>query len=465
MDFAQGSGTFSGNFIDFQNNNTSLFKVTSAGVTSIGFSTSQASTSAVCSTLANATAPTASTLYELRDCGAAPAADYAEMYPVEEGIEFGDIVAVGSEMVKTYDITNGSIDWNKEKGDITKLVKSDKTYQSNVIGIVSDNYGDFSSTGNNIKEENNPMPVALSGRVPVKIASDSEPIYPGDYITTSNELGKGTKATKAGSVIGKALGFWTPESTSGTVMVYVEQGYYDGDSTVEKTFSGLTFFNADVQFMSKVTFGSEVEFKVPPMFNKDTAGFAVVKTGANKVDITFDTPYIATPIVNTSISFEEGDNVNEASAAQFFGEDIKFIVINKSKNGFTIILNKNASNDVHFSWTALQVKDAKIFESTIPGLIIEIPTISLLSSDTENQNSDTVNNTDSNSASNETVNDTTNNSGEPEIIIEEATGENTPARAPTPEPEITVIETPAPQVEAPQVESPAPEAPQTETQA
>jgi hypothetical protein len=187
-----------------------------------------ASTNAVCSSLANATAPTANTAYELRDCSAAPAADYAEMYPVTSGVEYGDIVAVGTEMVNTYDETDGNIDWNKVKGQVTRLVKSTSSYQSNVIGIVSNNYGDFTSAGHNIKEEDNPMPVALNGRVPVKISATSDPIEPGDYITTSVDSGKAIKAGAAGTVIGKALEAWDPLSGKTTIMVYVEQGYYPG---------------------------------------------------------------------------------------------------------------------------------------------------------------------------------------------------------------------------------------------
>jgi hypothetical protein len=166
--------------------------------------------------------------YELRDCNAAPAADYAEKYPVEQGVSYGDIVAIGTELVDTYGTTDGNIDWNKVEGQVTKLVKSSQAYQSNVIGIVSDNYGDFTSAGNNIKEADNPKPVALNGRVPVKVSSLSAPIVPGDYITTSTDIGKAQKALAAGTVIGKALESWTPASGKDTVMVYVEQGYYPG---------------------------------------------------------------------------------------------------------------------------------------------------------------------------------------------------------------------------------------------
>lgn len=440
MDFATGSGTFSGNFVDFQNNNVTKFKVDNTGVVNMGLS-GTASTNAVCSSLANTTAPTAGTAYEIRDCSGAPAADYAEMYPVEEGIGFADIVAVGTEMVDTYDMTNGEIDWTKIKGQVTKLVKSNSKYQKNAIGIVSDNFGDFSSTGNNLKKESNPMPVALNGRVPVKMSSSSLPVSAGDYITTSDEPGKATRATKAGFVIGKALESWTPESGKAQMMVYVEQGYYNGDSVsdfagltqeagnnpqskvlghiilakflanqnvielsiseiltdrvsaaleiitpqltasvidTEKilvngqaNFAGLTFFTNDVSFAGKVIFGQQAEFALPPIFNADTAGFALVKKGDREVRVLFTEPYMNTPVVTTSVTFEKNDIINKIFADQFFAQNISFVVLEKDQTGFTIMLNKEALEDVQFSWIALAVKDAKTFESVFVGITLD----------------------------------------------------------------------------------------------
>ena len=238
-----GASSDSATFFQVQNAGAaSLFTVdttTARGFVSVALGNT-ASTNAVCSSLANATAPTANTVYELRDCNAAPAADYAEMYPVAAGIDYGDIVSVGTTMVNTYDTTDGNIDWNKIKGQITQLVKSSQVGQTNTIGIVSDNYGDFTSAGHNIKDQDNPMPVALNGRVPVKISASSLPILPGDYITTSTDAGKGQKATSAGMVIGKALESWTNGTGQTTIMVYVEQGYYPGPTSSVLQGSDLT---------------------------------------------------------------------------------------------------------------------------------------------------------------------------------------------------------------------------------
>ncbi len=145
-----------------------------------------------------------------------------------------------------------------------------------------------------------------------------------------------------------------------------------GDATFagESRFNGLSFFDSGVTFAQNVTFTGATEFTVPPLFNTDTAGFAVIKEGVRKVEVVFDAQYIATPVVNVSISFED-DEIDETAADELFTAGIQSIVMNKSASGFTILLNKNAPRDIRFSWSVLSVKNVKIFESLVPGLIIE----------------------------------------------------------------------------------------------
>jgi hypothetical protein len=180
-----------------------------------------------------------------------------------------------------------------------------------------------------------------------------------------------TKATKSGFAIGKALEDWNPNEGKDTVMVFIEEGYYSGGESGGSIMDGLTYSSDDASSIRSIIFTDQTEFTLPPIFNSDTAGFAVIKAGANKVGITFDTPYITEPIVSTTISFEKNDNITDTEAAQFFSENISSIVTNKSQNGFTILLNKVATQDIRFSWIALAVKDAKVFESVMPGLVIE----------------------------------------------------------------------------------------------
>jgi hypothetical protein len=101
--------------------------------------------------------------------------------------------------------------------------------------------GDLNSVGYNIPQNANPQPVALSGRVPVKISSSSSPISIGDYVTSSNEPGKGMKAQKPGFVVGKALENWTPNSQKDTVVVYVS--YIWADPTAALAFDDMGNLN------------------------------------------------------------------------------------------------------------------------------------------------------------------------------------------------------------------------------
>ncbi|KKU76489.1 MAG: FG-GAP repeat protein, partial [Candidatus Giovannonibacteria bacterium GW2011_GWB1_47_6b] len=174
--------------------------------------------SAVCHTGAN----TDYDMVTLTDCTTGAAADYAEHYPMADAsIDYGDIVAASNDTTVTSPI------YGEPGRTITKLVKSSQPYQSTAIGIVSNNYSDFTSTGYNIKPEDNPKPVALSGRVPVKVNLENGPIKIGDPITSSSEPGIGMKATKSGRIVGYALEDFNSltEQNKGQVLVIVNNGF------------------------------------------------------------------------------------------------------------------------------------------------------------------------------------------------------------------------------------------------
>ena len=192
------------------NSGTSRFRINSAGNTFVTLRNT--ATFGVCHVTNGAG------LDELTDCSGSVGADYMEMYPVAQNANKGTIVATSNE----YTITT-------QGQKLSKLVPSTSSYQGNVVGIMSDpaDAGDFNSTGYNVKPEDNPQPVALSGRVQVKISSTSDAINTGDFITTSNEAGRGMKATGAGVVIAKALEPWTPNSGQDTILVFVQNTWFD----------------------------------------------------------------------------------------------------------------------------------------------------------------------------------------------------------------------------------------------
>jgi len=109
-----------------------------------------------------------------------------------------------------------------------------------------------------------------------------------------------------------------------------------------------------------ISFLNDVILFGRPYFNIDTAGFAVIKSGAKNVDITFEREYLDQPIVNATISIEASDSI---SAETLFESNLQYAITKKKTQGFTIILNKPAPNDIRFSWIAIAVKEAKVFNS------------------------------------------------------------------------------------------------------
>jgi hypothetical protein len=127
-------------------------------------------------------------------------------------------------------------------------------------------------------------------------------------------------------------------------------------------------------FLGTVTFGQQAIFNLPPIWNIDTAGFALVKAGDKRVRVEFENAYIATPVVSATMAFNTDDSIDDTAAAEIFGANLQSLVVEKDQSGFTILLNKNAPRDIRFSWTALAVNDPNIFESVFEGLTIEEPT-------------------------------------------------------------------------------------------
>jgi RNase P/RNase MRP subunit p29 len=389
-------------------------------------------------------------------------ADLAEYYYSNTTLEPGDVVAI-------------------QPDQPAGISQSVLPYQSNLLGVVSTSPG---ITLGPVAE--NAYPVALAGRIPVKITNENGMIHVGDKITSASKFGYAMKATKAGPVIGtvinepevmsvctmplpaveEAVGdgpgvtaapvdefgnplLATPTEASsnnsvqlspgqdlcGYAMVFIgmsdslgenidrlAQQYVDGDFE-ETDIGGLTTEIADddpikteKQIMAfleatkasyedddklesiftdklaaaveiiapsvytkgltvdsisswddAISFLSDTVFIGRPYFNADTAGFAVILEGAKKVDITFTTPYLAQPVISADIAFENSDSEDFSQEEQFFSAGVDYIVTRKSVNGFTILLNKPAPQDIKFSWIALAVKDPRTVEGAPDG--------------------------------------------------------------------------------------------------
>ncbi|MBP9772046.1 MAG: LamG domain-containing protein [Candidatus Pacebacteria bacterium] len=110
-------------------------------------------------------------------------ADLAELYSSEDELVAGEIVVV-------------------DPHEATGVLRSTEAYQKNVLGIVATRPGLVLGVEENATTT---YPIALVGRVPVKVTTQNGVIRAGDRIAASPVAGYGMRATQAGRVLGTAL--------------------------------------------------------------------------------------------------------------------------------------------------------------------------------------------------------------------------------------------------------------------
>ena len=136
-------------------------------------------------------------------------ADLAEWYTAaDQSIEAGDVV---------------SLTGQKDPNNVPIIDKSKISGDRKIMGIISTKAG---------QELGLPAPdrrlVALSGRVPVKIAPDSPSILAGDLLTASNSYpGMATKAITTGFTVAKSLDSWTPNTGVSKIDSFINVTWYD----------------------------------------------------------------------------------------------------------------------------------------------------------------------------------------------------------------------------------------------
>ena len=156
------------------------------------------------------------------DCDAAGGGDLAEYYGSDGTLTAGDIVEVDSAKPTTTSV-------DPRLGHIIRsfVTRAIGTASANTIGIVSTNPSIYSMGKGAYTDTDYAVPVAMTGRAPVKISDLSEAIVPGDYITVSSEAGKGQKATAPGYIVGRSLEAWTPGAGQDSIVVLIENDYVD----------------------------------------------------------------------------------------------------------------------------------------------------------------------------------------------------------------------------------------------
>jgi hypothetical protein len=125
-------------------------------------------------------------------------ADMAEMLPAAEGLEPGDVLAIGPD---------------------GNLIRSTEAYQTSVAGVYSTDPGFM--FGHPLEGQTaGTIPLAMAGVVPVKVSAENGPIQPGDLLVSSSTPGHAMKADRnppQGAVIGKALEAW--DEGAGTIQM------------------------------------------------------------------------------------------------------------------------------------------------------------------------------------------------------------------------------------------------------
>jgi hypothetical protein len=162
--------------------------------------------------------------------------DYAEnFHTLDSSIEAGDVIA---------------LDPASDSQDIIKAKTG-----ALLLGVISSNPGVLlrgntvrvgtADSNESITEDYNNgfRPVALAGRVPVKISFENGDIKKGDYLTSSSIPGKAAKANKQGRVIGIALESATQNSNKTQIMLLINPHWAGQELDINgqlADFSGLS---------------------------------------------------------------------------------------------------------------------------------------------------------------------------------------------------------------------------------
>ena len=105
------------------------------------------------------------------------------------------------------------------------VIKSSTPYDTTTLGVISTSPGFVTNASEPDSDDTTQRPLALSGRVPVKVTDENGAITPGDYLTSSSTPGYAMKATQPGAVIGRAMASFNGHK--GKVLLFIDNSYYD----------------------------------------------------------------------------------------------------------------------------------------------------------------------------------------------------------------------------------------------
>ena len=178
---------------------------------------------------------TAGTVYG--DASDFQASDVAENYPsIDDAIEAGDIVAVvkdvtgGEASERLRDKEKIKMQYQNEEevasigGNLAASVeKATNENSARVLGVISTKPGVLLGGMTGLDLESDFRPVALAGRIPVKVNGEGGAIQTSDKITVSSVPGVGKKASGGDRYVGIALEPFN--GTSGQILMFVNLGW------------------------------------------------------------------------------------------------------------------------------------------------------------------------------------------------------------------------------------------------
>lgn len=251
----------------------------------------------------------------LRDCSGTPG-DYAEDYGTQDSsISAGDIVSLDTtKPVVDY------IDREGRRGSKAYIVKGSTNTNTTLLGVVSTEPSDV--IGKNFTPSENPRPIALSGRVPVKVTIQNGPIKKGDFITASDIPGAGTRATGTGVVVGRALEDYNQDGI-GKIFISIGNNWYD-PLLSENLYQNYTLDYKSGSFQVTDTFNQIVDKLLVAsrgVFGELTAGLITTKrlvVDSDSITIAGQSlkNYIIETVQESGVSVQKSDIVSPLAAVE-----------------------------------------------------------------------------------------------------------------------------------------------------
>jgi hypothetical protein len=305
------------------------------------------------------------------DSSSFTASDVAENYSINDSsIEAGDIVVLTSSVPTAQKAEEEAQNENPIK-ELLKatITKASSPYQNKMLGVVSTNAGVLLGDTTGLTLNTETRPVALTGRVPVKVSLENGPIQVGDYITSSSLRGVGMKATRNGPTVGIALesfdeNSFRDERGVGKILVFINLSNYsvlaEANSTSTPltvidnpdidiqtltvrqaaTFYGAFYVYGEAGFMHKVVFEKDIEVKGKIYASADQAGTATILANVTSTEVVFTSEYETVPKVIANLSDDSEDTF------------INWKIAKKTVQGFRIVLQTPIDRDLTFDWIA-----------------------------------------------------------------------------------------------------------------